>query len=58
MTGLVYRALPAGTLYLAPDAVQQMLSHRQFGVRSREAGGVLLGRHLKDVADIVVDKVT
>ena len=58
MTGLVYRALPAGTLYLTPDAVRQMLSHRQFGVRSREAGGVLLGRHLKDVADIVVDKVT
>jgi integrative and conjugative element protein (TIGR02256 family) len=58
MTGLLYRALPEGTLYLAPRAVRQMLSHRQKRMFSREAGGALLGRHLKDVQDIVVDTVT
>jgi integrative and conjugative element protein (TIGR02256 family) len=58
MIGLIYRALPAGTLYFTPDAVRRMLSHRQSKVRSREAGGVLLGRHLKGVEDIVVDAVT
>lgn len=58
MTGLLYCALPEGTLYFAPRAVSQMSSHRQKRIFSREAGGVLLGRHLKDVQDIVVDAVT
>jgi integrative and conjugative element protein (TIGR02256 family) len=58
MTGLMYRALPAGTLYFTPDAVHRMLAHRQIKARSQEAGGVLLGRHLQDVEDLIVDAVT
>jgi len=58
MTGLLYRAKPTGTLYFTPRAVDQMTSHRQHRPSSREAGGVLLGRHLGAVQDLIVDVVT
>lgn len=50
---------PDGTVLLI-DAVPlaMMLAFRQTKRRDREAGGVLLGRHLLGVPHIVVDEVT
>ncbi len=55
---LVFRVTPSQRLILVEGAINQM---RQFEQRSwweSEAGGILLGRHLLDTDDIVVDEVT
>jgi integrative and conjugative element protein (TIGR02256 family) len=58
MTGLLYRVHPQGSLYFAPKVVERILLHRQMKPASKEAGGVLLGRHLEGVPDVIVDAVT
>jgi integrative and conjugative element protein (TIGR02256 family) len=58
MNGRLYRTLPQGSLYFTPEALSQMLSHRQVKPSATEAGGVLLGRHLEGVEDVIVDAVT
>lgn len=55
---LVYRVTAKQRLILAEPAVQQMLSFAQRRWWQSEAGGVLLGRHLLDSRDVVVDDVT
>lgn len=45
-------------LIFTDDAVEQMRSHAQRSLLQREAGGVLLGRHLLDSNNFVVDEVT
>lgn len=55
---LVYRVTAKQRLILAEAAVQQMLSFAQRRWWQSEAGGVLLGRHLLDSRDVVVDDVT
>jgi len=55
---LVYRVTARQRLIFAEPAVQQMLSFAQHRWWQSEAGGVLLGRHLIDSHDVVVDEVT
>lgn len=45
-------------LIVTESAMQQLLSFVQRHPSQREAGGVLLGRHLLESANIVVDEVT
>lgn len=35
-----------------------MLAHRQLKCLSREAGGMLLGRRIRDSSDVIVDRIT
>lgn len=55
---LVYRVSSNRRLIIVEAAVQQMLAFRQRSWWQTEAGGALLGRHLLDTDDIVVDEVT
>lgn len=49
---------PGQRLVFADDAVRQLSAHAQQSRWQPEAGGVLLGRHLLDSKDLVVDEVT
>jgi integrative and conjugative element protein (TIGR02256 family) len=55
---LVFRVSSNQRLIFVEEAVQQMLAFRQRSWWQAEAGGALLGRHLLDTDDIVVDEVT
>lgn len=55
---LVYRISSNQRLIFVEQAVEQMVAFRQCSWWHSEAGGVLLGRHLLDTDDIVVDEVT
>ena len=58
MKGWLFRRLDTGTLYFTGAVVKNLIAHRQSGPNAQEAGGVLLGRHLLDSNDVVVDEVT
>lgn len=47
-----------GTLKLSETPMLKMLSYRQDDRKKTEAGGVLLGRFIKDSNDIILDRVT
>lgn len=52
-------ARPDGTVAIfSEEALTTLLRFRQLGACDNEAGGVLLGRHLKDGGHIVIDEVT
>lgn len=55
---LVYRVTPRQRLIIVEHAVQQMHAFAQSHWWDCEAGGVLLGRHLLDSHDVVVDEVS
>lgn len=55
---LIFRVTPAKRLILVERAVNQMTEFTQRSWWHDEAGGVLLGRHLLDSEDLVVDEVT
>ena len=55
---LVFHISPEQRLVIAADAVRQLRAHAQRSRHQPEAGGVLLGRHLLDSPDLVVDEVT
>lgn len=55
---LVYRVTPRQRLIIVEHAVQQMQAYAQHHWWNCEAGGVLLGRHLLDSQDVVVDQVS
>lgn len=55
---LVYRVTPRQRLIIVEQAWQQMQAFAQRRWWHCEAGGVLLGRHLLDSHDLVVDEVT
>ncbi|NMM80903.1 hypothetical protein B2J86_08190 [Acidovorax sp. SRB_14] len=55
---MVFRVTERQRLILVPGAVEQMQAYAQRRWRNAEAGGVLLGRHLLDSHDVVVDEVT
>lgn len=56
--GQLFRRTDNGTLYFIGPVISQLQSHRQFSAKSKEAGGVLLGRHLLWTLDIIVDEIT
>ena len=55
---LVYRVTPRQRLIVVEHALKQMQTFAQHRCWDREAGGVLLGRHLLDSRDVVVDEVS
>ncbi|MDX1997732.1 MAG: Mov34/MPN/PAD-1 family protein [Thermoanaerobaculia bacterium] len=55
---LVFRVAPGQRVIFVEHAVEQMQAFAQCRWWNAEAGGVLLGRHLLDAPDIVVDEVT
>lgn len=55
---LVYRVTPRQRLIIVVHALKQMQAFAQLRCWDREAGGVLLGRHLLDSHDVVVDEVS
>lgn len=55
---LVYRVTQQQRLIIVEHAVQQMVAYAQHHWWNCEAGGVLLGRHLLDSHDVVVDEVS
>lgn len=55
---LVFIISPEQRLVLSDNAVRQLRAHTQRSRHQPEAGGVLLGRHLLDSPDLVVDEVT
>lgn len=55
---LVFRVASDQRLIIVEEAVEQMVAFRQRSWWQSEAGGVLLGRHLLDTNDMVVDEVT
>ena len=55
---LVFSVTPSQRLIIVERAIEQMKSFAQIRWWQSEAGGVLLGRHLLDSRDIVVDEVT
>lgn len=55
---LVYRVTPRQRLIIAEHALKQMQAFAQHRWWDREAGGVLMGRHLLDSHDVVVDEVS
>jgi integrative and conjugative element protein (TIGR02256 family) len=55
---LVYRVTQHQRLIIVEYPLQQMLAFAQHRCGDCEAGGVLLGRHLLDSCDVVVDEVT
>lgn len=55
---LVYRVTPRQRLVIVESALQQMQAYAQHHWWNCEAGGVLLGRHLLDSHDVVVDDVS
>jgi integrative and conjugative element protein (TIGR02256 family) len=56
--GQLYRRQDSGTIYFSGAVLSQLQSHRQLKTKSKEAGGVLLGRHLLGTLDIIVDEIT
>ena len=55
---LVYHVTPRQRLIIVESALQQMQAFAQHRWWHCEAGGVLLGRHLLDSHDVVVDEVS
>ena len=55
---LVYSVTPKQRLIIVEHALKQMKAFAQHRSVDREAGGVLLGRHLLDSRDVVVDEVS
>lgn len=55
---LIFRVSDSQRLIFTREAVEVLTAHIQKKWWQREAGGVLLGRHLLDSDDVVVDEVT
>ena len=55
---LTFQVTPDQRIVFTAHAVSQMIAFRQQSRWQAEAGGVLLGRHLLDSNDFVVDEVT
>lgn len=55
---LVYRVTPKTRLIIVEHAIKQMQAFAQHRWEDREAGGVLMGRHLLDSHDVVIDEVS
>jgi integrative and conjugative element protein (TIGR02256 family) len=56
--GIVFRTRDGKRLKLDDAVLERFALYRQVAPHHHEAGGVLLGRHLLDSSDIVVDEIT
>ena len=57
-TGVKYRRPGGGTLFIADAAWRALLGFRQMEASDLEAGGILLGRLIRDVSDVIVDSIS
>jgi len=55
---MVFRAPDGHRLEITSEALSLMLTYRQDTEAQPEAGGVMLGRFMRDGGDIIVDRVT
>ena len=55
---LAFRRLGGGIFEISESASRVLAEHLQKGERADEAGGMLLGRHILDSGDFVVDRAT
>lgn len=55
---MIFAVNPDQRLIITEEAVAQMLGFAQHTWYQSEAGGVLLGRHLLECSDVVIDEVT
>ena len=58
MKPIIFSKIDGGKLEISIEALTQMQKYIQDNNFKREAGGVLLGRYIKDSLDVVVDEVT
>ena len=58
MDRLTFARLGGGCLQIGPSALEVLLGHVHDSPQQPEAGGVLLGRHILDTSDMVVDRGT
>lgn len=56
--GLHFKRPDGSVLKIGAEALGVMLSFRQLAPADKEAGGILLGRHIIDSRDVVVDEVS
>lgn len=55
---MIVRRINVGVLKFDDSTLQVLESYRQLQPSAKEAGGILLGRHLKNEKDLVIDEVT
>lgn len=58
MEPLIFQKTDGGKLEIGREALSKMLRYRQNTESRKEAGGVLMGRHIRDCLDVVIDEVT
>ncbi|MEM9540755.1 MAG: Mov34/MPN/PAD-1 family protein [Cyanobacteria bacterium P01_E01_bin.42] len=58
MNAPIFLKSDRGKLEISVPALSQMLKFRQNRLWKREAGGVLMGRYIRESLDIVIDNVT
>ncbi|MBB5232971.1 Mov34/MPN/PAD-1 family protein [Deinococcus budaensis] len=58
MTSLVFRAPNRHRLGLTAEVLDVLLAYRQTAADLPEAGGVMLGRFMREGGDVIVDRVT
>ncbi|MGL5939682.1 MAG: Mov34/MPN/PAD-1 family protein [Waterburya sp.] len=58
MKPIIFPKIDGGKLEIGIEALSKMQKYIQNNSFKREAGGVLLGRYIKDSLDIVIDEVT
>ncbi|WP_437623251.1 Mov34/MPN/PAD-1 family protein [Sorangium sp. So ce1151] len=56
--GIIFKTSDGKRLKLDAAVLDRFALYRQVAPQDREAGGVLLGRHLLESSDLVVDEVT
>jgi integrative and conjugative element protein (TIGR02256 family) len=55
---VIFRRIDSGMVKLDSNPLKKVMTYRQMKSHAPEAGGILLGRHIIDSEDIVVDLVT
>jgi integrative and conjugative element protein (TIGR02256 family) len=58
MSDRIFTMTNLGRIKIDPQVWERMKPHIQLLPEAKEAGGVLLGRFIKDSKDIVIDKIT
>jgi integrative and conjugative element protein (TIGR02256 family) len=55
---MTFNQISEGKLKIGDDALRRMIARRQFSQKEFESGGVILGRHILDTKNIIVDTLT
>ncbi len=55
---MTFDQISGGILKIGDQALQRMVAKRQFSKKDLESGGVILGRHIIDSKNFIVDTIT